>query len=89
MIDRIPWDEADLSVKSLIYLSLGMEGCRTYHERNPHTKLERCSTREVFHELYSPKKHNLRQVLVLQGHATKQRVPESTLQPTSGTRLTL
>ena len=38
MIDRIPWDEADLTVKNLIYLSLGAEGSRTYHQRNPHTK---------------------------------------------------
>ena len=43
-IDRIPWDEADLKVKSFIYPSLGSEGSRTYHQRNPHTKIERCTT---------------------------------------------
>ena len=43
-IDRTPWDEADLKVKSLIYLSLGTEGCRTFHQRNPHTRIERCTT---------------------------------------------
>ena len=32
MIDRTPWDKADLKVKSLIYLSLGAEGCRTFHQ---------------------------------------------------------
>ena len=51
MIDRIPWDEADPKVKSLIYLSLGTEGCRTYHQRNPHTRIERCTTNELVHEL--------------------------------------
>ena len=51
MIDRIPWDEADLKVKSLIYLSLGSEGSRTYHQRNPHTKIERCTTNELVHDL--------------------------------------
>ena len=51
MIDRIPWDEADLKVKSLIYLSLGAEGTRTYHQRNPHTKIERCTTHELVQEL--------------------------------------
>ena len=51
MIDRIPWDEAELKVKSLIYLSLGTEGCRTYHQRNPHTIIERCTTNKLVHEL--------------------------------------
>ena len=51
LIDRTPWDEADLKVKSLIYLSLGTEGCRTYHQKNPHTRIEPCSTNELVHEL--------------------------------------
>ena len=51
MINCTPWDEADLKVKSLIYLSLGTEGCRTYHQRNPHTRIERCTTNELVHEL--------------------------------------
>ena len=34
MIDRIIWDEADLKIKSLIYLSLGSEGSRAYHQEN-------------------------------------------------------
>ena len=50
MIDRIHWDEADLKVKSLIYLSLCTEGCRTYHKRNPQTKVERCTTNELVQE---------------------------------------
>ena len=50
MIDRAPWDEADLKVKGLIYLSLGTEGCRTFRQRNPHTKIERCTTNDLVHE---------------------------------------
>ena len=37
LVDRVPWDEADTKVKSLIYLSLGSEARRTYHQKNPHT----------------------------------------------------
>ena len=51
MIDKLPWDEADLKVKSLIYLSLGAEGNRTFHQRNPHTRIERCTTNELVHAL--------------------------------------
>ena len=51
MIDIFPWDEADLKVKSLIYLSLGAEGNRTFHQRNPHIRIERCTTNELVHEL--------------------------------------
>ena len=50
-VDRIPWDEADMKVKSLIYLSLGAEACRTFHQRNPHTRIDRCTTNELVHEL--------------------------------------
>ena len=35
MIDKLPWDEADLKVKSLIYLSLGVEGTRTFLSKKP------------------------------------------------------
>ena len=51
MVDRIPWDEADTKVKSLIYLSLGAEARRTYHQKNPHTQIEKCTTNELVHEL--------------------------------------
>ena len=33
MVDRITWEEADLKIKSLIYLSLGSEGSRAYHQK--------------------------------------------------------
>ena len=45
-VDRIPWNEADMKVKSLIYLSLGAEACRTFHQRNPHTRIDRWTTNE-------------------------------------------
>ena len=50
-VDRIPWDEAAMKVKSLIYLSLGSEACRTLHQRNQHTKIDRCTTTEQVHQL--------------------------------------
>ena len=51
MVDRIPWDKADTKVKSLIYLSLGAEARRTYHQKNPHTQIEKCTTNKLVHEL--------------------------------------
>ena len=50
-VDRIPWDEADMKVKSLICLSLVAVACRTFHQGNPHTKTDRCTTNELVHEL--------------------------------------
>ena len=44
-------DEADIKVKNLIYLSLGSEACQTFHQRNPYTKIDRCTTNELVHEL--------------------------------------
>ena len=37
--------------KSLIYLSLGAEARRTYHQKNPHTRIEKCATHELVVEL--------------------------------------
>ena len=51
MIDKYTWDEADLKVKSLTYLSLGNEATRIFHQRNPHTVIDRCSTNELVYEL--------------------------------------
>ena len=51
MIDRYSWDDADIKVKSLIYLSLGTEASRIYHQRNTHTNIDRCSTNELIYEL--------------------------------------
>ena len=54
MIDRIPCDQANLKVISLIYLSLGTEGCRANKQRNLHAKIKRCTTNELVHELSLP-----------------------------------
>ena len=50
-VGRYPWDEADTKIKSLLYLSIGLEGTRIYHQNNPHTKIDTCSTYEFAHEL--------------------------------------
>ena len=51
LVDRVPSDEADTKVRSLIYLSLGAEARRTYHQKNLHTQIEKCTTHELVHEL--------------------------------------
>ena len=51
MIDRYTWDEADLKVKSLTYLSLGTDATRIFHQTNPHTMIDRCSTNGLVYEL--------------------------------------
>ena len=33
LVDRIPWDEADTKVKSLIYISLGAGARQIYHQK--------------------------------------------------------
>ena len=51
MIDKFTWDEADLKIKSVIYLSLGTEATRIFHQRNPHTMIDRCTKNEIVYEL--------------------------------------
>ena len=51
MLDRYTWDDADIKVKNLVYLSLGTEASRISHQRNPHTLIDRCSTKELIYEL--------------------------------------
>ena len=51
IVDGIPWDEADLKVRSLINLSLGTEGQRIYQQRFPHSNIERITVFELAHEL--------------------------------------
>ena len=50
-VDGIPWDEADLKVRSLIYLSLGTEAQRIYQQRFSHSDFERITVFELAHEL--------------------------------------
>ena len=51
VVDRVPWDEADTKVKSLISLSLGAEA-RAYHQKDTHkhTQIEKCTTHDLVHE---------------------------------------
>ena len=58
VIDRVgvlcgekPWDKADRKVKSLIYLSLGVEGRKMHGRKFPHTNVETKTTREIWEEL--------------------------------------
>ena len=51
LVDGIPWGEADTKVKSLIYLCIGTEGQRIYHQRFPHSNINTLSAFELFHEL--------------------------------------
>ena len=51
IINGIPWDEADRSVRSLIYLSLGTEGQRIYRQRFPHLVIDHITAFELAHEL--------------------------------------
>ena len=50
-VENVPWDEADLKVRSLIYLSLGTEGQRIYQQRFPHSEIEGITVFELAHEL--------------------------------------
>ena len=50
IVDGIPWDEADLKVRSLIYLSLGTEGQRINKQRFPHSDNDRITVFELAHE---------------------------------------
>ena len=57
-IDRIgvlcgdkPWDMADRKAKSLIYLSLGIEGQKMHARMFPHIKVENKTTQEIREEL--------------------------------------
>ena len=50
-VDGIPWDEVDLKVRSLIYLSLGTEAQQIYQQRFPHSNIERITVFELAHEL--------------------------------------
>ena len=53
IVNGFPWDEADLKVRCLIYLSLGPEGQRIYQQRFPHSDsdIERITVFELAHEL--------------------------------------
>ena len=51
MVDNIPWDDADNKAKSLIYLSLGAQATNIFHQRFPHTDLQKCTTDALVEQL--------------------------------------
>ena len=51
MVDNIPWDDADNKAKSLIYLSLGAQATNIFHQRFPHTDLQKCTTDALAEQL--------------------------------------
>ena len=85
LVDRIPWDEADTKVKSPIYLSLGAEARRNYHQKNPHTHANRkmhhtpTSTRTQYH-IHHSTKHHIRQIQIFQIYSTITRITRDILQ---------
>ena len=46
-----PWDMADRKAKSLIYLSLGIEGRKMHARKFPHTNVEEKTTMELWEDL--------------------------------------
>ena len=50
-VDGIPWEEADIKVKSYIYLSLGNEGQRRLNQPYPDLKIQEISTRAFWDRL--------------------------------------
>ena len=58
LIDRIgvlcgdkPWDIADKRAKSMVYLTIGIEGRRLHTRKYPHTNVENTTTQELWEEL--------------------------------------
>ena len=50
-VDNIPWDEADNKTKSHIYLSLGAQATNIFHQRFPHTDIQKCTTDALVEQL--------------------------------------
>ena len=50
-VDKIPRDEADNKTKSHIYLSLGTQATNIFHQRFPHTDIQKCTTDALVEQL--------------------------------------
>ena len=50
-VDGTPWEEADIKVRSYIYLSLGNEGQRRLNQHYPDIKIQEISTRAFWNRL--------------------------------------
>ena len=57
-VDNIPLDEADNKAKSYIYVNLGSQATNIFHQRFPHTDVQKCSTDALEEQL---KKHSYKQ----------------------------
>ena len=58
LIDRIgvlcgdkPWDIADKKAKSMVYLTIGIEGRRMHTRKYPHTNFENITTQQLWEKL--------------------------------------
>ena len=50
-VDNTPWDEADNKRKSNIYPSLGAQATNIFHQRFPHTDIQKCTTDALVEQL--------------------------------------
>ena len=50
-VDNIPCDEADNKTKSHILLSKGAQATNTFHQRFPHTDIQKCTTDALLEQL--------------------------------------
>ena len=50
-VDNIPWEEADNKTKSHIYLSQGTQATNIFHQRFPHTDIQKCTTYALVEQL--------------------------------------
>ena len=50
-VDNIPWDEADNKAKSYICLNLGSQATNIFHQRFPHTDIQKCTTDALVEQL--------------------------------------
>ena len=66
-VDNIPWDEADNKTKSYIYLSLGAQATKIFHQRFPNTDIQKCTTDALVEQLRASfiqtRKHSTRKHL--------------------------
>ena len=42
-----PWDIADKGLKSMVYLTIGIEGQEMHTEKNPHTNVGNITTQQL------------------------------------------
>ena len=50
-VDNKPWDEAVNKTKSHLYLSLGAQATDIFHQRFPHTDIQKCTTDALVEQL--------------------------------------